>query len=80
MLQRYQVDDQKIEKISRQDNAQRMYLEAYRFSLDLCENAEIAQKVASRFLESMVVNEHSSPVSDFGEPRAVAFPAVAILC
>ncbi|MGH7598902.1 MAG: hypothetical protein ACREOI_21310 [bacterium] len=80
MMQRYQVDDEKNEKKSSQDNAQRMYLEAYRYSLDLCENAEIAQKVASRFLESMVVSEQSSPVSDFGKPRAVAFPAVAILC
>jgi hypothetical protein len=78
MLQRYQVDDQKIEKISSQDNAQRMYLEAYRYSLDLCENAEIAQKVASRFVESVIVKEQSSPVSDCGKP--VAFPAVAIFC
>ncbi len=80
MLQRYQVNDQKIEKMSSQDNAQRMYLEAYRYSLDLCENAEIAQKVASRFMESVVVKEQSSPVFDCGKPGAVAFPAVAILC
>jgi hypothetical protein len=80
MLQSYNVDEQKVENMLSQDNTQRMYLEAYRYSLDLCENVEIAQKVASRFLQSMAVKEQSSPVSDCGRPRAVAFPAVAILC
>ena len=80
MLQRYRVDEKKMENVPNQNNRQHIYLEAYRYSLELCENPEIAQKVASRFLESMGVKEQSSMVSDCGKPGAVAFPAVAMLC
>jgi hypothetical protein len=79
MLKRYNLDEQKTEKVSNQNNSQHIYFEAYRYALELCENPEIAQKVASRFLESMAIKEQSSPASNCGKPGIVAFPALAIL-
>ena len=80
MLKRYNMDERKTEKVQNQNNSQHIYFEAYRYSLELCENPEIAEKVASRFLESMGMKEQSSPVSNCGKPRVVVFPALAILC
>jgi hypothetical protein len=80
MLQRYNVDEQKMQNVPNQNNSQNIYFEAYCYSLELCDNPEIAQKVALRFLESMGMKEQSASVSDCGKPRYVAFPAVAILC
>ncbi len=57
MLPRHQVDNPSVEKAPGQDNAQRVYLEAYRYSLELCENPQIARQVALRFLESMRAKE-----------------------
>jgi hypothetical protein len=80
MFYRHRVEAQNAENEPNQNNTQHIYLEAYRYSLDLCENAEIAQKVASRFLQSMGMKEQSSSVFDSGKPEAAAFSAVAILC
>lgn len=60
MLQRYHVDEHKTEKAPNQINSQLIYLEAYRYSLDLCENPEIARQVALRFLASLEQNVPAS--------------------
>jgi hypothetical protein len=60
MLQRYRVDEKKIENAPNQNNPQHIYLEAFRYSLELCENPEIARQVALRFLASV---EQKAPAS-----------------
>lgn len=60
MLQRYNVDEQKMENVPNQNNLQHIYLEAYRYSLELCENPEIARQVALRFLANV---EQTAPAS-----------------
>lgn len=60
MLQRYHVEELKAEQAPNLNNSQHIYLEAYRYSLELCENPEIARQVALRFLASV---EQNAPVS-----------------
>ncbi len=47
------TDNHTLEKTPSQDHAQRIYLEAYGYALELCENPEIARRVASHFLASV---------------------------
>lgn len=68
MLQRYNVDEQKIENVPNRNNSQHIYFEAYRYSLELCENPEIARQVALRFLAS--VEQKASASTAFGLAKA----------
>jgi hypothetical protein len=68
MLQRYNVNDQKMEKVPNQNHLKDIYFEAYRYSLELCENPEIARQVALLFLASV---EKEAPASTaFGLAKA----------
>lgn len=62
MLQRYRVNGQKMENVPNQNNLQDIYFEAYRYSLELCENPEIARQVALRFLASVEENATASTI------------------
>jgi hypothetical protein len=60
MWWKHQTGNPAMEKAQNQNSAQRIYLEAYCYSLELCENPEIARRVASRFLASMEQKEQAS--------------------
>jgi hypothetical protein len=79
MWLKHRVDEQTDEAVKAQERMQSIYLAAYCFSLELCENPEIARVVAARVLKSMEGKERSSCVSDWEKPRAVARPDVAKL-
>jgi len=49
-------NDQLVEKAPDHYGAS-IYLEAYHYALDLCDNPEIAREVASRFVECLEVEE-----------------------
>ena len=68
MLQRYRVDEQKTGNVPNRNSLQHIYFEAYRYSLELCENPEIARQVALRFLAS--VEEKAPTLTTFGLAKA----------
>ena len=61
MFQDQQAGDQSAEVLHPAPRSGRKYDEAYRLALELCDDPETAQKVATRFLEHM---ERCTPSSD----------------
>jgi len=58
MWQKSRVYDQRVEKTPEEYSAS-IYLEAYRYALDLCDNPAIAREVASRFSKNLEAREQT---------------------
>lgn len=53
MLRKAQIENQTVEEVQEQSTSLSLYFDAYHYSLELCDDPEIARQVASRFIESM---------------------------
>jgi hypothetical protein len=58
MWKKPRVNDQQVEKTPDACGAT-IYLEAYRYALDLCDNPAIAREVAARFSKSWKAREQT---------------------
>jgi len=58
MWQKSRVNDQRMEKTPDEYGAS-IYLEAYRYALDLCDNPAIAREVAALFSKSLEAREQT---------------------
>jgi len=67
MWQKPRVNDQRVEKAPDEYSAS-IYLEAYRYALDLCDNPAIAREVASRFSKSWEARDQT--ITEFATQQA----------
>ncbi len=67
MWLKHRVDEQTDEAAKAQVRMQSIYLAAYCYSLELCENPEIARVVAARILQSMQFDEETAATPDVGK-------------
>ncbi|GEM_PF-1919290 len=65
--QKSRVNDQHVEKTPEGCGAS-IYLEAYRYALDLCDNPAIAREVAARFSKSWKAREQT--ITEFAMQQA----------
>ena len=67
MWLKYRIDDDVEETTKTRESMQSIYLAAYRYSLELCENPEIAREVAARFLENVELDEDTVALTNTGK-------------
>jgi hypothetical protein len=67
MWQKHRVTEQVAEKAPGEYSAS-IYLEAYHYALDLCDNPAIAREVASRFVKCL--EAEAQPASEFDPATA----------
>ena len=67
MWLKHRIDDGVEEAGNEQEDMQSIFLAAYRYALELCENPEIAREVAARFLESIESDDEPVTMPDVGK-------------
>lgn len=54
LFRKNRIENQPVEEAREQSTSLSLYFDAYNYSLELCEDPEIARQVASCFLERVV--------------------------